>query len=147
MARDKELAGALGEWLCFIVRGAAASPSCIAQLIDGVKSFAGEKVHGRELGGGAAMKKAEELELVRAGSRVRPELDAASVCVGCRGAWPWAGTSRAKALTVAVWDKCKNPVVTWRFCGDYWIGELRKKPENNFKKDFSPKRNLGKKGG
>ena len=33
---------------------------------------------------------------------------------------------KGKTLTVAVWDDCKNPLVVWRFCGDYWTGELRR---------------------
>ena len=83
------------------------------------------------------MKKAEELVLYTP-KPVRPNLDA-RLCVSVAEGKGQGRYIKGKTLTVAVWDKCKNPVVTWRFCGDYWIGELRKKPENNFKKDFSPK--------
>lgn len=83
------------------------------------------------------MKKAEELVLYTP-KPVRPNLDAC-LCVSVAEGKGQGRYIKGKTLTVAVWDKCKNPVVTWRFCGDYWIGELRKKPENNFKKDFSPK--------
>lgn len=83
------------------------------------------------------MKKAEELVLYTP-KPVRPNLDA-RLCVSVAEGEGQGRYIKGKTLTVAVWDKCKNPVVTWRFCGDYWIGELRKKPENNFKKDFSPK--------
>lgn len=83
------------------------------------------------------MKKAEELVLYTP-KPVRPNLDA-RLCVSVAEGEGQGRYIKGKTLTVSVWDKCKNPVVTWRFCGDYWIGELRKKPENNFKKDFSPK--------
>lgn len=65
------------------------------------------------------MKKAEELVLYTP-KPVRPNLDA-RLCVSVAEGKGQGRYIKGKTLTVAVWDKCKNPVVTWRFCGDYWI--------------------------
>ncbi len=47
--------------------------------------------------------------------------------VGCRGAGRRPVHQGKKRLTVAVWNRAKAPLVVWRFCGDYWTGELRDK--------------------
>lgn len=46
--QGKELAGALGEWLCFIVRGENEF-ACIVQQIDGVKVLQGKKYTAKSL--------------------------------------------------------------------------------------------------
>lgn len=70
------------------------------------------------------MKKAEELELY-APKPVRPELDA-NICVSVAESTAEGRYIKGKVLTVSVWDKRKTPLVVWKFCGDYWIGQLRK---------------------
>lgn len=56
------------------------------------------------------MKKAEELVLYTP-KPVRPNLDA-RLCVSVAEGKGRGRYIKGKTLTVAVWDKCKNPVVT-----------------------------------
>ena len=83
------------------------------------------------------MKKAEELKLYTPEPK-RPELDAGL----CMSVVEGQGTGRyikGKTLTVAVWSRAKAPLVVWRFCGDYWTGELRGK-KNPTKGELTPHR-------
>ena len=70
------------------------------------------------------MKKAEELMLYTPEPQ-RPPLDA-KLCVSVAAGEGQGRYIKGKTLTVAVWDNCKSPLVVWRFCGDYWTGELRR---------------------
>ena len=70
------------------------------------------------------MKKADELMLYTPAPK-RPPLDARR-CISVAEGLGQGRYIKGKTLTVAVWDDCKNPLVVWRFCGDYWTGELRR---------------------
>lgn len=70
------------------------------------------------------MKKADELMLYTPEPQ-RPPLDA-KLCISVAAGEGKGRYIKGKTLTVAVWDDCKNPLVVWRFCGDYWTGELRR---------------------
>lgn len=70
------------------------------------------------------MKKADELMLYTPEPK-RPPLDA-RLCISVAEGLGQGRYIKGKTLTVAVWDNCKSPLVVWRFCGDYWTGELRR---------------------
>lgn len=70
------------------------------------------------------MKKADELLLYTPEPK-RPPLDA-RLCISVAEGLGQGRYVKGKTLTVAVWDNCKSPLVVWRFCGDYWTGELRR---------------------
>lgn len=83
------------------------------------------------------MKKAEELKLYTPEPE-RPELDA-GLCMSVAEGQGAGRYIKGKTLTVAVWNRAKAPLVVWRFCGDYWTGELRDK-KNPTRGELDPRR-------